>query len=214
MSSNSSIHYDTVTSGVVKITQPTVALAHPLRSIYGYHCQPRDNSASSSGSSGSANAYSFTSSSYASISTHSSFHPTVREAKLKHMTRLKQWTRKVKERMLTKLTPPVHPSTTLCCVHQLVESMDVPLTDPTTGQLTHWPVLLKLVDHVTHNFPFSQNQLWCIQRTICRLDTLVFDAENVETTVLDMDETETKLISLVYKYKTTFCRNYMRETNY
>lgn len=210
-SSNSSIHYDTVVSGVTKITQPTVALAHPLRTIYDYHC---DKSVSTSDSADSGDAHSFTSSSYASISTHSSFHPTVREAKLKHMTRLKQWTRRVKEKMLTKLAPPVHPSTTLSCVHQLIESMDVPLVDPTTDQLTQWPVLLKLIDHVTHNFPFSQNQLWCIQRTISRLDTLVFDAENVETVVLDMDETETKLISLVYKYKTTFCLNYLRETSY
>ena len=113
--------------------------------------------------------------------------------------------------MLTKLAPPIHPSTTLSCVYQLVESMDVPLTDPVTRQLTHWPVLLKLIDHMTHNFPFTQNQLWCIQRTISQLDSLVFDAESADSAVLDMEETETRLLGLLYKYKTTFCLNYLRD---
>ncbi|AOW04089.1 hypothetical protein LXG23DRAFT_48665 [Yarrowia lipolytica] len=211
MSSATSIHFDTVTSGVTTITQPTVALAHPLRTVYDYYAQPREKALSLEDSSDSRDAHSFTSSSYASISTVSSFHVTLRDAKLKHVTRFKQWTKRVKEKVLTKFNPPIHPSTTLSCVHSLVESMDVPLTDTTTGQLTHWPVLLKLVDHMTHNFPFTQNQLWCVQRTISQLDSLVFGAENVESVVLDMEETETRLLGLVYKFKTVFCLNYRRD---
>ncbi|KAG5361678.1 hypothetical protein CJU90_3080 [Yarrowia sp. C11] len=209
----SSIHYDTVTSGVTKITQPTIAFMHPLRTVYDYYSQPREESVSSNNTIESADALSFTSSSYASISTISSCDITPRDAKLKHSTRFKQWTKRVKEKVRVKFNPPVHPSTTLSCVHSLVESMDVPLTDSTTGELTHWPVLLKLVDHVTHNFPFTQNQLWCIQRTVSQLDSLVFGSDTTETTELNVEETEIRILSLIYKYKTVFCLNYVREMN-
>lgn len=108
MSSATSIHFDTVTSGVTTITQPTVALAHPLRTVYDYYAQPREKALSLEDSSDSRDAHSFTSSSYASISTVSSFHVTLRDAKLKHVTRFKQWTKRVKEKVLTKFNP--HPS--------------------------------------------------------------------------------------------------------
>ncbi|KAG5354714.1 hypothetical protein CJU89_6498 [Yarrowia sp. B02] len=205
----SSIHFDTVVSGVTEITQPTLKPMHPLRTVYDFYAQSFEPASLSSEDS--ADTHSFTSSSYASISTASSYHVTQRDPKLKTATRFKEWTRRVKEKFLTKMNPPVHPSTTLSCVHQLVESMDVPIIDSATGERTHWPVLLKLVDHVTHNFPFTQNQLWCTQRTISHLDSIVFGGENSDNTVLDMEETETRLLGLVYKYKTVFCINYMRE---
>lgn len=197
-----SIHNLCVTSGVATVTVPDALPMTGLKTIYDYasSCKSR--------------AQSFSSSSYASISSASSVHVTPMKPKMRHVTRIKGWVTKQKSKILTKLNnPATHPSTTLACLHQLIESMDVPLVD-TQGELTHWPVLLKLTDHVTHNFPFTQNQLWCIQRTTNQIDQLVFGVgggdENGHV-VLEIEETELRLLSLAYKYKTVFCMNYIRD---